>query len=167
MRGAILALAALTMTGGTTMAAAFTIPGGPLDPAYDKADVYLETPPAAPVPPGRACAVAARYVELINAGRYLEAAALYHDDATFAEPMRPNLKGRKQIDDFYTRYIGGMKPHIIPVSYTGDDHQCSVALANRVELDGKTRYMLASVDLFTLREDGKVDSMVAFARPRD
>lgn len=166
MKKAMLALAALTMTGGTTMAAPYIIPGGALDPAFDKADIYLETPPAAPVPPGKACQVAARYVELINGGDYLGAAALYHDDATFAEPMRPNLKGRKQIDDFYTRYIGGMKPHIIPVAYTGDDHQCMVALSNQVMIDGKPRYALASVDLFTLRADGKVDSMVAFGRPR-
>ena len=80
--------------------------------------------------------------------------------------MRPSLKGRAQIDEFYTKYIGGMKPHVIAVAYTGDDRQCMVALANRVELDGKPRYMLASVDHFILREDGKIDSMVAFARPR-
>jgi hypothetical protein len=167
MRRALIALAAAATLGGTmAMAAPMTIAGGTIDPAFDKADVYLETPPSAPVPPGRACRLAAHYVELINGGDYLGAAHLYHDDATFLEPMRPSLKGRAQIDDFYTRYIGGMKPQIIAVAYTGDDHQCMVALANRVELDGKPRYMLASVDHFILREDGKVDSMVAFARPR-
>lgn len=148
------------------MAAPMTIAGGTLDPAFDKTDVYLETPPSAPVPPGRACQLAARYVELVNSGNYLGAAALFHDDATFLEPMRPSLKGRAQIDDFYTRVIGGMKPHIIAVAYTGDDHQCMVALANRTEIGGKPRYSLASVDHFVLRADGKVDSMVAFARPR-
>lgn len=143
-----------------------TIAGGALDPAFDRADVYLETPDPAPVPPGRACRLAARYVELINAGDYLGAAALFHDDATFLEPMRPSLKGRAQIDEFYTKTIGGMKPHVIAVAYAGDDRQCMVALANRFEADGKARYALASVDHFVLREDGKVDSMVAFARPR-
>jgi hypothetical protein len=39
-------------------------------------------------------------------------------------------------------------------------------LANRTMIEGKPRYYLASVDHFILREDGKVDSMVAFARPR-
>jgi hypothetical protein len=157
---------AILMTGGTAMAAPMTIAGGTLDPAFADIDVYLEKPPSAPVPPGRACQIAARYVELINAGNYLGAAALYHDDATFLEPMRPNLKGRAQIDEFYTKYIGGMKPHVIAVAYTGDDHQCMVALANRFVKDGKERYALASVDHFILRADGKVDSMVAFARPR-
>mgnify|MGYP001552621034 CR=1 FL=1 len=148
------------------MAAPMTIAGGTLDPAFDKVDVYLETPPSAPVPPGRACHVAARYVDLINGGDYLGAAHLYADDATFLEPMRPSLKGRAQIDEFYTKYIGGMKPHVIAVAYTGDDRECMVALANRHMIDGKARYALASVDHFILREDGKVDSMVAFARPR-
>jgi hypothetical protein len=165
VRGAIVALAALMM-GGTVMAAPMTIAGGALDPAFDKADVYLETPPSAQVPPGRACRLAAHYVELINGGDYLGAARLFHDDATFLEPMRPSLKGRAEIDEFYTRYIGGMKPHVIAVAYTGDDDQCMVVLANRVELEGKPRYMLASVDHFILRADGQVDSMVAFARPR-
>jgi hypothetical protein len=148
------------------MAAPMTIAGGTLDPAFAALDVYLETPPSGPVPPGRACQVAARYVELINGGDYLGAAALFHDDATFLEPMRPSLKGRVQIDDFYTRVIGGMKPHVIAVAYTGDDRECMVALANRHTIGGKSRYALASVDHFILRADGKVDSMVAFARPR-
>jgi hypothetical protein len=161
----LIALAAL-MGGTTAMAGPMTVAGGALDPAYDKADVYLETPPSAPVPPGRACQLAARYVGLINAGDYLGAAALFHDDATFLEPMRPSLKGRAQIDEFYTKVIGGMKPHVIAVAYTGDDRECMVALANRTQLDGKERYHLASVDHFILRDDGKVDSMVAFARPR-
>ena len=148
------------------MAAPMTIAGGTLDPAFAQSDVYLETPPSAPVPPGRACQLAARYVELINGGDYLGAAALYADDASFLEPMRPSLKGRAQIDEFYTKTIGGMKPHVIAVAYTGGDRECMVALANRFVADGKTRYALASVDHFILREDGKIDSMVAFARPR-
>lgn len=148
------------------MAEPMTIAGGTLDPAFAQSDVYLETPPSAPVPPGRACQLAARYVALVNGGDYLGAAALYADDATFLEPMRPSLKGRAQIDEFYTKTIGGMKPHVIAVAYTGGDRECMVALANRFVVDGKPRYALASVDHFILRGDGKIDSMVAFARPR-
>jgi hypothetical protein len=167
MRRLLVLLAALALTGGrTAMATPMTIAGGELDPMFANADVYLATPPSAPVPPGRACQLAARYVELINDGDYLGAAALFHDDATFLEPIRPSLKGRAQIDEFYTKFIGGMKPHVIAVAYAGDDHQCMVALANRFMQDGKAHYALASVDHFILREDGKVDSMVAFARPR-
>ena len=167
IRPVLIILAVVTTAmGPTAMAETMTIAGGPLDPAYDKADVYLETPPSAPVPPGKACQLAAHYVGLINAGDYLGAAALFADDATFLEPMRPSLKGRAQIDEFYTKTIGAMKPNVVAVAYTGGDRECMVALANRVQLDGKTRYHLASVDHFILRDDGKVDSMVAFARPR-
>jgi hypothetical protein len=165
MRNAVLALVALTM-GGAAMAAPMTIAGGALDPAFDRTDVYLKTPPSAPVPPGKACEVAARYVALINAGDYLGAAALYHDEATFLEPMRPNLQGRRQIDEFYAKTIGAMNPHVIAVAYTGNDRECMVALANKFMHEGKARYALASVDHFILRDDGKIDSMVAFARPR-
>jgi ketosteroid isomerase-like protein len=162
---ALLAFAVL-ITGGAAMAGPLTIAGGTIDPAFPDRDVYLQTPPSAPVPSGKACQLAARYVELINSGDYLGAAALFHDDATFLEPMRPSLKGRAQIDEFYTKTIGGMKPHVIAVAYTGNDRECMVALANRTMIEGKPRYYLASVDHFILREDGKVDSMVAFARPR-
>jgi hypothetical protein len=170
MKRAIAALALIAApigAGGGAMAmdAPMRIAGGALDPAFPDADVYLETPPSATVPPGKACALAAHYVELVNAGDYLGAARLFADDATFLEPMRPSLQGRAQIDDFYTRTIGAMKPYVIAVAYAGGDRECMVALANRVEMGGKPRYALASVDHFVLREDGKVDSMVAFARP--
>jgi hypothetical protein len=166
MKRGLAVMAAALILGGQALAAPMTIAGGTLDPAFANMDVYLETPPSAPVPPGKACQVAARYVELINSGDYLGAAALYHDDATFLEPMRPSLKGREQIDGFYTKTIGPMKPHVIAVAYTGNDRECMVALANRMMHEGKARYHLASVDHFILRDDGKIDSMVAFARPR-
>lgn len=146
-------------------ATSLTVAGGVIDPAFPNRDIYLETPVSAPVPPGRACKVAAQYVQFINRGDYMGAAALFHDDATFLEPMRPSLKGRAQIDQFYATTIAPMKPHIVAVAYTGDDNQCMVALANRTEIDGTPRYYLASVDHFIIRSDGKVDSMVAFARP--
>lgn len=142
-----------------------TISGGELDPAFLDADIYLGTPESATPPAGKACAVAARYVELVNAGKYAEVAALYADDATFLEPMRPTLQGRAQIDEFYIKRIGGMKPQIIAVSYLGDDRECMVALTTQIEAGGKPRWALVSVDHFILRDDGKIASMVAFARP--
>jgi hypothetical protein len=147
------------------VAAPMTIAGGDLDPAFPGADIYVGTPRSAPVPPGRGCAVAARYVELVNAGDYAGVAALYADDATFLEPMRPNLRGRAQIDEFYTRRIGAMKPRIVAVSYLGNDAECMVALANRIPLGGEQRFALVSVDHFVIGADGRIASMVAFARP--
>ena len=141
------------------------ISGGQLDPAFPGADIYIGTPQSGVVPPGRACEVARRYVELINAGDYLGAAALFADDATFLEPMRPSHRGRVQIDEFYAKVIGKMRPEIVAVSYLGNDRECMVALANRIPIGGEQRYALASVDHFILRDDGKIDSMVAYARP--
>lgn len=141
------------------------VPGGMLDPAFPNADIYAETPIAATAPNTRACATAQRYVELINAGDYSGVAALYADDATFLEPMRPNLQGRAQIDEFYTKRIGSMKPTIVAVSYVGTEGECSIMLSLRTEIGGAQRYALVSVDHFVVGSDGKIRSMTAFSRP--
>lgn len=139
--------------------------GGPLDPAFPDADIFVGAPEPARVPPGRACAVARRYVDLINAGDYAGVAALYADDASLLEPMRPGLHGRAQIDEFYSRRIGGMKPRLVATSILGDDVECMIALALRVGIDGQERYALVSVDHFQLDAQGRILSMTAFARP--
>jgi hypothetical protein len=146
-------------------AGAAVIPGGQLDPAIDDADIYLVTPAAPRIPRGRACALAARYVALVNAGKYLEVAALFADDATFLEPMRPTLHGRAEIDEFYSKRIGAMAPQIMAVAYFGNDRECLVELALQVTIAGQKRWALVSMDHFILRADGKVQSMTAFARP--
>lgn len=155
------------LTPGIAMAleSPMIIAGGQLDPAFPDADVYIGTPAAPTIPPGRACALAARYVELVNAGKYLEVAALFADDATFLEPMRPNLHGRQQIDEFYTKRIGGMAPQVMGVSYFGNDSECMVELALQTEIAGQKRWVLVSIDHFILGADGKVRTMAAFARP--
>lgn len=142
-----------------------TIAGGALDPAWPDADVYVSTPPEPRVPAGRACAVAARYVRLINAGKYAEVAALYADDATFLEPMRPSLHGRVEIDAFYTRQIGAMRPRIRAITYLGNGRECMVELAREIMLDDKPRTALVSVDHFVVQRNGKIAAMMAFARP--
>ncbi|MDG2005597.1 MAG: nuclear transport factor 2 family protein [Novosphingobium sp.] len=164
--------AALIMTGATTSSAAeapgkpLIAPGGLLDPAYPDADVYIGIPESPDVPPGKACEIGARYVELVNAGKYAEVAALYADDATFLEPMRPNLHGRKQIDEFYTKRIGAMAPQVMAVSWFGNETECLVDLALQTKIDGADRWVLVSVDHFIVGADGKIKSMTAFARPQ-
>ena len=141
------------------------IPGGQLDPAFPDADVYIGTPAT---PHRRRAAPVrwrARYVELVNAGKYAEVAHSIADDATFLEPMRPTLHGRAQIDEFYTKRIGGMAPQVMAVTYFGDDRECMVELALHTEIAGQQRWVLVSIDHFILGEDGKVKSMTAFARP--
>lgn len=142
-----------------------TIAGGQLDPAFPNADVYLGTPATPTVPPGRACALAQRYVELVNAGKYPEVAALFADDATFLEPMRPSLHGRAEIDAFYIKRIGAMAPQVMGVSFFGNDSECMAELALQTEIGGDKRWALVSIDHFILSEDGKVKSMTAFSRP--
>ena len=141
------------------------VAGGQLDPVFPIADVYIGTPATPAVPPGRACALAAHYVALVNAGKYLEVAALFADDATFLEPMRPTLHGRAEIDEFYTKRIGGMAPQVMGVRYFGNDSECMVELALQTEIAGQQRWVLVSIDHFILGDDGKVISMTAFARP--
>ena len=164
LAGMVLAATA-AVNGASAMEAPMVVAGGELDPAFPGADVYRAEPRAPVVPPGRACALAQRYVELVNAGKYAEVAALYADDATFLEPMRPNLHGRAQIDEFYTKRIGGMQPTVAAVAYLGNDSECMVELALRTEMAGQQRYVLVSIDHFILNEEGRIRSMAAFARP--
>jgi len=162
---ALLAVSLPALGAEATSGAPMIVPGGQLDPAFPDADVYIGTPKAAAVPAGRACAVAERYVSLINAGDYAGVAQLFADNATFLEPMRPTLRGRAQIDEFYTRRIGSMKPKIIAVTYLGGGAECMITLTRQVEIGGQPRYVLVSVDHFLVGEDGKILSMAAFARP--
>jgi hypothetical protein len=165
-RRLIAALLAVALPGAAhALDVPMIIAGGQLDPAYPNADVYLGTPAAPNVPPGRACALAQRYVELVNMGKYLEVAALFADDATFLEPMRPTLHGRAEIDAFYTKRIGALAPQVMGVSYFGNDSECMVELALQTQIGGEKRWVLVSIDHFILSEDGKVQSMTAFARP--
>lgn len=150
---------------GQAIEAPMLIAGGQLDPAFPNADVYIGTPATPAVPATAACAMAERYVTLINAGKYAEVAALYADNATFLEPMRPTLRGRAEIDAFYTKRIGGMAPKIAAISYLGNETECMVSLALQTEIGGQPRWALVSVDHFVLGPDGKISSMTAFARP--
>jgi hypothetical protein len=141
------------------------VPGGELDPAFTDADVYKGTPTPPNVPEEPGCKLAANYVQLVNAGQYVAVARLFADDATFLEPMRPTLQGRAQIDAFYTGRIGRMQPQVVAVRYFGMGRECLVELALQTQIDGRERYVLVSIDHFTLDESGKVQSMIAFARP--
>lgn len=160
--------AALMVASAPAVAAAsgpLIAPGGLLDPAFPDADVYIGRPESPPVPPGKACEVAARYVDLVNAGKYADVAALFADDATFLEPMRPNLQGREQIDAFYTKRIGAMQPEVMAVAWFGSETECVVDLALRTKMGEGDRWVLVSVDHFIIGPDGRIKSMTAFARP--
>jgi ketosteroid isomerase-like protein len=160
---AIAAIAALSPA--QAIERGMVIAGGELDPAIPGADVYLTTPAIAAPPAGKACALAARYTDLVTAGKAEEVANLYADDAIILEPSRENVRGIAEIREFYRVRLSTMQPQIVGVAYTGDEHDCMVALAAKRQMQGQTRYVLVSVDHFTLGEDGKAIRMVAFARP--
>jgi hypothetical protein len=165
---AAIALAAamlLAPTGAMAIEPPMLVSGGQLDSAFPGADVYIGTPSSPAVPATPACAVAERYVALINAGKYAEVAALYADTAAFLEPMRPTLRGRAEIDAFYTSRIGAMAPKIAATSYLGNDAECVVALALQTAIAGQQRWVMVSVDHFIIGADGKIASMTAYARP--
>ena len=167
-RKAALALVAamlLAPTGAQAIEPPMLVSGGQLDPAFPGADVYIGTPASPAVPATPACAMAERYVTLINAGKYAEVAALYADTATFLEPMRPTLRGRAEIDAFYTSRIGAMAPKIAATSYLGNEAECVVALALQTTIAGQPRWVMVSVDHFIIGADGKIASMTAYARP--
>ncbi|MBU6266655.1 MAG: nuclear transport factor 2 family protein [Sphingomonadales bacterium] len=157
----LLAALVLAASGPAPMA----LSGGQLDPAYTDADVYRDAPRPPRVPPGPACALADHYVKLVDSGQYAATAALYADDATFLEPMRPGLHGRAEIDAFYARQIGGMKPRLRAVALLGSGRECMVEIAREVVLDGRPRWALVSIDHFLLGADGRISSMIAYARP--
>lgn len=141
------------------------IAGGELDPAFPGAEVYLSVPVLATPPPGKACALAARYVALVTAGKADEVAGLYSDDAIILEPSRQNLRGIEEVRSFYRTRLATMQPQVAAVAYTGDDRDCMVELVAKRQLQGQTRYVLVSVDHFTVGDDGKAIRMVAFPRP--
>ncbi|MEZ4292019.1 MAG: hypothetical protein R3E53_16395 [Myxococcota bacterium] len=143
------------------------VPGSPLDPAYPNAEVYLETPSSPSIPAGAACRVAARYVELVNAGRGTpRVAELFGEDATFLEPVRaPAFAARRRSATSTPpdRAIpaGGARRSRSSGTRRSDARAC--------DEDGDrgpiTRWLLVSVDHFVLGDDGRIEQMVVFVRP--
>jgi hypothetical protein len=122
-------------------------------------------PARAEPPSGKACQAAKSYVDLINAGRFMEVVELLEEDAVVLEPTRRILRGRDQIREFYGGTIGAMRPEIVAVVYLGDDRDCMVELAARMKVRDQLRHVLVSIDHFTMGAEGRIARMVAFARP--
>lgn len=140
------------------------VAGGALDPAISDVDVYLDRPVSAEAPAGRACLAAQAYVALVNAGRYAEIPEMFEVDAVMADPGGPIHRSRGEIRGFYEGPIRNMRPEVVAVAYVGDDVDCMVELVNHRPVNGQPRWVLASVDHFTLAPNGKIARMVAFAR---
>lgn len=145
--------------------AAVVFPGGPVETALaGTADVYVGAPE--PAAAGPACKAAKTYVDRIQAGSYDTVVDLFTSDALLIEPTRKEPRvGRARIDDFYRNAIGRAKPKIVAVGYVGEGSDCFVELAVEMQVNGRPRYVLTSVDHFTVDKDGLVTRMLAYSRP--
>jgi hypothetical protein len=144
-----------------------TLPGGTLDTHFPGLDVYAAPPPAAKPPATPACAAAQGYVDRINAGQFGAVADLFADDGLLYHGPGHYHRGLAAIRDFYEGTIGPQKPQIRAVDFVGAGEECVVALASNTAMGATRRFMLASVDLFTVGRDGKVTRMIAFGRKRE
>jgi len=141
------------------------VPGGLLDPSHTDRDVYLGTPRAARTPPG--CSFAEKYVQLINEQRFGEVVNLYSDDAVVIPPLaNMRAEGRQEIAEFYETVVAGYEPNIIPVAYGVYGNECFQVHATAHLIDGATRYVLSTVDHFTINDAGLIVRMIAYGRPR-
>ena len=156
------------MASSVSAAEPLPIPGGMLDPSISKADAYIGMPVAAEPPDTPACHLAKKYVDTVSAGKYSEMASLFTEDAIFLDPLRKSVGGRLSIGEFYEQTIGALKPKVVGVAYTGHKNDCMLELSTEMTVNGENRYILASIDHFTLDvEQGKFNRMIVFTRPFD
>ena len=143
----------------------YPAPGGEVDAALaDRMDAYVGTPQQAA--PGPAYALALTYVELCQAGRYSDLPSLFSDDAVIFPPVRRKpARGRAEIEVFYRDVVAKAAPKIIGVSIVGNGPECFMELALAMEVQGERRYVLSSIDHFTLGADGKFSRMIVYLRP--
>jgi hypothetical protein len=141
------------------------LPGGRLDPAHRPRDVYLETPVAARHDGSPAAKVAQGYIDLVNARRYGEIAAMFADDGVSLPPSQQVVQGRAALDAFYPQ-IAQQGPTLIAVGYTCAGNDCFVEIAAEEDVAGERRFVLVAVNHFTVNEQGLATRMITYARPR-
>jgi hypothetical protein len=141
------------------------VPGGVLDPAHaDKRDVFLAPPEDAQASP--AYRLAQTYIEYVQAGAFDRLPDLFTDDAQIYPPLRrAPVVGKAEIIDFYQNTIGKIAPIAKAVSIVGDGPECFMELSSAYDVDGQLRYMLTTIDHFTLAPDGRFSRMIVYLRP--
>jgi hypothetical protein len=143
----------------------FEAPGGEIDPAFaDRIDVFVGTPRTASGSP--AWRQAQRYIELVQARDFAGLPDLFTDDAIIFPPLRRKpAVGREEIVDFYINTVAKVCPHVIAVSIFGEGRECFMELATQFDVEGQPRYLLTTIDHFTIAEDGRFSRMVVYVRP--
>jgi hypothetical protein len=141
------------------------VPGGVLDPAHaDKRDVFLAPPAEAQA--GPAYRLAQTYVEYVRADAYDKLPDLFTDDAQIYPPLRrAPVVGKPAIVDFYAKTIGKLAPKPKAVSIVGAGDECFMELSISTDVDGEQRYVLTTIDHFTLAPDGRFSRMIVYLRP--
>lgn len=141
------------------------VPGGVLDPAHaDKRDVFIGTPKDAKASP--AYRLAQTYVELVQARDFHKLPDLFTDDAVIYPPLRrAPVVGRAEIEDFYANTIAKVTPIAKAVSIYGEGDDCFMELSIPMDVDGEERYVLTTIDHFTLAPDGRFNRMIVYLRP--
>lgn len=143
----------------------YRVPGGELDPQHaDKRDVFIGTPvDAEAAPPYR---LAQQYIEYIQAREFEKLPHLFTDDAMIFPPLRRKpVVGKAEIIDFYRNTIGKIAPITKAVSIFGDGHDCFMELSTQYDVDGEPRYVLTTIDHFTIAADGRFNRMIVYLRP--
>jgi hypothetical protein len=140
-------------------------PGGEIDPAFaDSTDAFIGTP--RPATGGAAWPQAQKYIDLVQARDFAGLPDLFTEDAIIFPPLRRRpAVGRAEIVDFYTNTVAKVTPHVIAVSIHGEGRECFMELATQFDVEGQPRYLLTTIDHFTLADDGRFSRMVVYVRP--
>jgi hypothetical protein len=143
----------------------YEAPGGLIDPAFaDSIDVFIGAPQPANGSP--AWRQAQKYIELVQARDFAGLPDLFTDDAIIFPPLRRKpLVGRAEIADFYLNTVAKVTPHVIAVSIFGEGKECYMELATQFDVEGQPRYLLTTIDHFTIADDGRFSRMVVYVRP--
>jgi hypothetical protein len=143
----------------------FGAPGGEIDAALaERIDVFVGTPQAAGGSP--AWRQAQKYIELVQARDFAGLPDLFTDDAIIFPPLRRKpAVGRDEIVDFYVNTVAKVCPHVIAVSIFGEGNECFMELATQFDVEGRPRYVLTTIDHFTIADDGRFSRMVVYVRP--
>jgi len=148
-----------------TVEAHYPAPGGDIDPGpAERIDVFLGTPAQAKGAP--AWQQAQRYIEKVQARDFAGLPDLFTDDAIIFPPLRRKpVVGRAEIEDFYINTVAKVCPHVIAISIFGEGNECFMELATQFDVEGEPRYVLTTIDHFTIAADGRFSRMIVYVRP--
>ncbi len=115
-----------------------------------------------------------RYVELLNSGRFDEVGELWAADGVLFNGFGQVLEGKPAVKAFYAAFKDEIFPQVRIVSFMEDNatNVCAVELETRIvhDEDGNLKtdpepFSPASLDLFIVNADGKVQKMIAYIAP--